>query len=104
MYAVIESGSKQYLVRRGDIIDVELRPVEGKKVKKVVFDKVLLIRGEGGSTIGTPYVANSRVVGEVLAEVKDRKVIVFKKKRRKGYKKKQGHRQRYLRVKITAIE
>lgn len=104
MYAVIETGGKQYRVGRGDVIDVELQPVEGKKVKQVTFDNVLLVAGEGGTKVGAPLLVGARVSGVVLDEIRGPKVRIFKKKRRKGYRRTAGHRQDYLRVRIQDIE
>lgn len=103
MKAIIESGSKQYRVKEGDIIEVELlhKPVG----EKFVFDKVLFASSESKSSIGFPIVAGCKVEGEIIAdEVKGDKVICYKYKRRKNYHRKVGHRQKYSRVKITKIE
>ena len=104
MYAIIEAGSKQYRVSRGDLIDVELQPVEGKKVRHVTFDRVLMVVGEGGTKVGTPVIAGAKVNGVMVDEVRGPKVVVFKKKRRKGYQRTKGHRQNYLRVRIQSID
>lgn len=104
MYAVIQTGGKQYRVGRGDVIDVELMPVEGKKVKQITFDNVLLVAGEGGTKVGSPTVAGARVSGVVVDDIRGPKVRIFKKKRRKGYRRTNGHRQDYLRVRIQDIE
>jgi large subunit ribosomal protein L21 len=104
MFAIIETGGKQYRVQRGDVIDVELCPVEGKKVKKVTFDRVLMVAGEGGTKLGAPTLAGARVNAVAVGEAKGPKLIVFKKKRRKGYRRFNGHRQHLLRVRIQDIE
>jgi len=104
MYAIIETGGKQYRVQRGDIVDVERQPVSGKKVQQISFDRVLLVSGEGGTKIGKPVLADARVSGVVIDEVRAPKVRVFKMKRRKGYRRSQGHRQDLLRVRIQDIE
>jgi large subunit ribosomal protein L21 len=104
MFAIIETGGKQYRVQRGDIIDVELQPTDGKKVRKVSFDRVLVAGGEGGVKVGTPALADARVSGVVVDEVRGPKVKIFKKKRRKGYRRTNGHRQDLLRVRIQDIE
>ncbi|HVS03379.1 MAG TPA: 50S ribosomal protein L21, partial [Thermoanaerobaculia bacterium] len=70
MYAIIETGGKQYRVQRGDVIDVELQPVSGKKVRQVSFDRVLLVSGEGGTKVGDPVLSDARVNGIVLDEVR----------------------------------
>ena len=101
MYAVIETGGKQYKIQEGDILSVErLGAGEGEKVS---FDKVLLVNGEDGIKVGKPYVEGAAVEGEVLFHGKGKKIIVFKYKAKKNYKKKQGHRQPFTRVKITKI-
>ncbi|MDX1632819.1 MAG: 50S ribosomal protein L21 [Thermoanaerobaculia bacterium] len=104
MFAIIETGGKQYRVTRGDVIDVERRPVSGEKVPKIEFDRVLMVSGEGGVKIGSPVISGARVSGVVLDEVRWPKVKVFKKKRRKRYRRTQGHRQNMLRVRIQDIE
>ena len=104
MYAVIETGGKQYRVERGDVIDVELQPTKGKKVKQVTFDNVLMVAGEGGTKVGSPTVSGARVSGVVVDDVRGPKIRVFKMKRRKGYRRTRGHRQDLLRVRIQDIE
>ncbi len=100
MYAVIETGGKQYKVSEGDVLFVEkLGAAEGDAVK---FDKVLAVGGEQ-TVFGTPVVEGASVDAKVLANGKDKKVIVFKYKPKKGYKKKQGHRQPYTKVVIEKI-
>ena len=101
MFAVIKTGGKQYKVQEGDILNVEKLGM--KKNKKVTFDKVLLVEDEGKTLIGTPFVDNALVKAEVIDNFKDKKVIVFKKKRRKQYRKTRGHRQELTRVKIEEI-
>ena len=106
MYAIIEDSGTQIRVSSGDVIDIDLRDL-GKTKKTLTFDRVLLVGGAGAdeaATIGTPYVDGASVSAEVLDEVKARKIDVIKYKRRKGYRRKQGHRQRYLRVKIKDIK
>lgn len=103
MYAVIETGGKQYRVEQGDVIDVELTERSGKGANKVTFDRVLMIGGEAPK-IGTPLVGGAQVTGELVHAVRAPKVRVFKKKRRKGYRRTNGHRQDLLRVRIAKIE
>ena len=104
MYAIIEDSGTQIRVCPGDVVDVDLRDL-GRRKKSVVFDRVMLVSpGEGDAMIGTPYVEGASVTAELLDEIKDRKVTVFKFKRRKGYRRKHGHRQRYLRVRIKDIK
>ena len=103
MYAVIETGGKQYRVEPGDVIDVELTPVSGKKVQKVKFDRVLLIGDDKDVKIGAPVVAGAEVTGVLVDEVRGPKVRVFKMKRRKGYRRKVGHRQELTSIRIKEI-
>ena len=103
MYAIIETGGKQYRVKNGDQIAVEkLSNVEDGS--KVVFDKVLVV-GEGADVkVGAPYVEGSVVEGTAIETGKGKKVIIFKYKAKKDYRKKQGHRQPYTLVEITSID
>jgi len=101
MFAVIKTGGKQYKVQEGDVLNVEKLNME--KEKKVTFDKVLLVEDEGKTLIGTPFVENALVRAEVIENFKDKKVLVFKKKRRKQYRKTRGHRQELTRIKIEEI-
>ena len=101
MYAVVETGGKQYRVQVGDEINVEKLGIEAEQ--EVVFDKVLVV-GEGAEVkVGAPYVEGASVKGTVLANGKGQKVIVFKYKAKKDYRKKRGHRQPYTEVKIDSI-
>jgi len=101
MYAIVEIGAQQYKVEEGNKIYVhKLSKEEGSKVE---FDRVLLVDNDGKVQVGTPVVAGAKIEATVLEEVKGDKVIVFKKKRRKGYKKKNGHRQQYTRIEIKKI-
>ena len=102
MFAVFETGGKQYRAATGDLVKVEMLGEEDGAT--VTFDKVLLVNQDGKVTVGTPTVANATVSGEVVtAEQKDKKVVVFKMKRRKHSRTKNGHRQRHSLVKITGI-
>ncbi len=101
MYAVIETGGKQYKVSEGDVIYIEKLDVEAGA--DVAFDKVLLI-GEGSDVkVGAPVVDGVSVAGKVIKNDKAKKVVVYKYKPKKGYHKKQGHRQPYTKVEITKI-
>lgn len=102
MYAIINTGGKQYKVQKGDIIDVEL--VDAQQGAKVEFNQVLFINDGSSVKIGAPTVANSIVTAELVDEVYGPKVVAFKYKKRKNYRRKVGHRQRYSRVKITEIQ
>lgn len=100
MYAVIETGGKQYRVKEGDVITVEKLEVEAGE--KVVFDKVLMAGDGADLQIGKPYV-DTKVFGQVVENGKGQKVIIFKYKAKKDYRKKQGHRQPYTMIEITGI-
>ena len=101
MYAVIGTGGKQLKVSQGDVVKVErLGVAPGEQVN---FDQVLLYRGDEDVKVGTPTVAGASVTGTVLSEGRHRKVIVFKKKRRKQYRRTAGHRQDYTEVRIDEI-
>lgn len=101
MYAIIETGGKQYRVEKGDTIDVELLDIDGSLVK---FEKILLISEAGSVKIGAPYLADTIVQAEIVKQdAKGPKVVAFKYKRRKPIRRKVGHRQRYTRIKITDI-
>lgn len=102
MYAVIETGGKQYRVAPGDTIEIERLETEAGKPH--TFDRVLLVAGEAGVTIGAPTVASARVTGDVQQHLRGEKKLTFKMKRRKGYHKTIGHRQELTRVKITDIK
>jgi large subunit ribosomal protein L21 len=101
MFAVIKTGGKQYKVQEGDVLNVEKLNMD--KDKKITFDKVLLVEDEGKTLIGTPFVENALVRAEVIENFKDKKVIVFRKKRRKQYRRTRGHRQELTRIKIEEI-
>lgn len=102
MYAVFVSGGKQHRVEIGSLIDVEKLDVDIGD--SIAFPSVLVVRDEDGKLqTGSPYVENTAVTGEVIQQDRAKKTIVFKSKRRKGYKRKLGHRQSFTRVKITAI-
>jgi large subunit ribosomal protein L21 len=103
MYAVIRTGGKQYTVRKDDVLEVEL--LDAKKGDAVTLNEVLLIGAQGGAAkIGTPTIAGASVKAEVVDQIKDDKVIVFKKKRRQNYRRKNGHRQNLTVLKITDIK
>lgn len=97
MFAIIETGGKQYKVSEGDELFVEKLDVEAEN--EVVFDKVLMVEGK----VGTPYVEGATVKATVVKHGKGKKIIVYKYKSKKNYHKKQGHRQPYTKVKVVAI-
>ena len=101
MYAVIKTGGKQYRVQQGDVIFVE--KINAQADEQVTFEEVLLVGDGEQSKIGAPVVAGAKVEGKVLAQVKSKKVVVYKYKAKKGERKKQGHRQPYTKVEIVAI-
>jgi large subunit ribosomal protein L21 len=101
MYAIIETGGKQYKVKKGDVIDIEL--LNDASDKKVQFDQVLFINDGSTVKVGQPTVKASKVIGEILDQVKGPKVVAYKYKQRKNYRRKVGHRQTYSRVKIVEI-
>jgi large subunit ribosomal protein L21 len=101
MYAVLETGSKQYRVAAGDTLEIER--LETEAGKPVTFDRVLLVNNDGKLSVGTPTVDGAKVVADVVAHKRGEKKLTFKMKRRKGYHKTIGHRQELTVVKITAI-
>ncbi len=101
MYAIVEIAGQQFKAEAGRRLYVHR--LEAEQGSVVEFDKVLLIDNEGTVQVGTPAVEGAKVVAEVLSHLKGEKVIVFKKKRRKGYRKKNGHRQYLTEVKINEI-
>ena len=102
MYAVIETGGKQYQDKEGDTHFIEKLNVEAEQT--VNFDKVVAVGTDNGLTVGAPYVENAVVEAKVLKNGKAKKITVFTYKPKKGEKKKQGHRQPYTQVKIEAIK
>lgn len=100
MYAIIATGGKQYKVAEGDFVEVEKLGAEAGST--VTFDQVLMISGDD-VVVGAPTVAGATVEAEVVGDVKAKKVIVYKYKRKTGYHKKNGHRQTYTRVQIKKI-
>lgn len=101
MYAVIETGGKQYKVQEGDAIYIE--KLDKEDGTNVTFDKVLAVFKEDGIVTGSPYVKGAAVSGTVIKSGKAKKIIVFKFKAKKNYRNKQGHRQPYTKVEIGAI-
>lgn len=102
MYAVILTGGKQYRVQEGDVLFVEKLPVETEGM--VELTEVLAVSKDGQLKVGSPVVENAKVVASIVKHGKAKKIIVFKYKRKKDYRKKQGHRQPYTQIKIEKIE
>ena len=101
MYAVVETGGKQYRIVEGDVLKVEKLNVEAGT--KMEFDKILAVGNAGSVQVGTPYLDAAKVVGTVVEHGKAKKVIIFKYKAKKDYRKKQGHRQPYTMIEIEDI-
>ncbi|MBT3332894.1 MAG: 50S ribosomal protein L21 [Rhodospirillaceae bacterium] len=101
MFAVIKTGGKQYRVEPDDVIRIER--IAGEAGDDVAFDNVLMLGAEGDMTVGAPLVDGAKVVGTLMEQARDKKIIVFKKKRRKNYRRRNGHRQELSIVRITDI-
>lgn len=101
MYAIVEIAGQQFKVEKDQ--EIFVHRLEGEEGESIEFSQVLLKEDEGSVTVGTPTVASSKVSATILEHLKDDKVIVFKKKRRKGYRVKNGHRQALTKLKINAI-
>jgi large subunit ribosomal protein L21 len=103
MYAIVQAGGKQYRVSEGDVLRIER--TDGEPGQEILLDKILLVgNDQEGVRVGTPFLEDVRVRAEILAQRRGRKIVVFKFKRRKNYRKKQGHRQDYTGIRIKAIE
>ena len=100
-YAIVRTGGKQYRVAQGDRVDIE--KIAGEVGQEVTLDDVLMIGGNGDTKIGTPRVEGASVTARIIEQGRGKKVLVFKFKRRKDYKKMRGHRQYYTRLEITGI-
>ena len=101
-YAVIRTGGKQYRVAPGDVIRVE--KLAGDAGGQVEFTEVLMASEDGGVRLGTPLLADAKVTAEVVQQGRAKKILVFKKKKRKNYRRRQGHRQYFTAVRVTGIE
>lgn len=101
MFAVVKTGGKQYRVEKGSVIKVE--KLEANVGENFKLSDVLMLGKDGKVTIGTPFVANATVEAQVLSQIKDKKVLIFKKKRRHNYRRKKGHRQNLTILKIIDI-
>ena len=101
MYAIIETGGKQYSVSEGDVIFIEKLPQAAEE--KVTFDKVLAVLGDDVKNIGKPLVEGASVTGTIVKNGRSKKIIVYKMRPKKNYRRKQGHRQPYTKVQIDKI-
>jgi large subunit ribosomal protein L21 len=101
MFAVVKTGGKEYKVSKGDIIRVE--KLDGSVGDRVALKDVLMVSKDGGVHVGTPRIAQAVVTGEIIQQVKGKKVLVFKMKRRKNYRRLRGHRQTYTYLKVDDI-
>lgn len=102
MFAIVETGGKQYRVSEGSTVQVEKLP--GEPNTTVELDKVLLIEGDDQVRVGTPYIEGARVIAQIVKQDKAPKILVFKYKPKKNYRKRYGHRQPYTTLKIEKIE
>jgi len=102
MYVVIQTGGKQYRVAQGDVLMVE--KLAGQAGDPVIFDKVLMASDGENVQVGKPYVENAKVLGRLKRQDKSKKIIVFKFKRRKGFRRTRGHRQPFSLIRIESIE
>jgi len=100
-YAIIKTGGKQYRVSEGDTIRVE--KIQGEVGSSIELDEVLMLGGGDDVSVGTPLVSGAKVTAEIVAQDRAKKIIVFKMKRRKNYRRKQGHRQPYTELRITGV-
>ena len=101
MYAVVKSGGKEYRVSKGDLIRVE--KLEGKAGDQVVIRDVLMVSDEGKIQLGTPQLTNAVVTGKIVQEAKGKKILIYKMKRRKNYRRTKGHRQTYTYLRVEDI-
>ena len=101
MYAIVEIGSQQYRVSEGD--EIEIQKLEGEIGQRIEFEKVLLIADGENVAVGQPTVKEAKMIGELLGQGKEKKVIAFQRRRRKDSKRKQGHRQPFTRIKVVEI-
>lgn len=101
MFAVVKTGGKQYRVAEGDVVKVE--KLDGEVGKNITLDEVLMVGDDKGVKVGEPLVKGAKVTAEVLEQKKDKKITVFKKKRRHNYRRKKGHRQEITVLRVTKI-
>ena len=102
MYAIVETGGKQYKLEEGRYVDIEL--LHNEVNEKVTFDKIVMLVNGKKSKVGQPYVEGAKIAGTIMLNSKNQKVIVYKQRCKKGYRKKQGHRQLYTKVQIDEIK
>ena len=101
-HAIFETGGKQYRVKEGDVVFIEKLPMD--TADTVTFDKILAVTNEEDTKIGAPYVEGASVEATCVKNGKSKKIIVYKMRRRKGYRRKQGHRQPYTKIQIESIK
>ena len=101
MYAVVKAGGREYRISKGDVIRVE--KMEGKVGDPVTMKDILMVSREGQVHVGNPLLANAVVTGEIIQQVKGKKVLTYKMKRRKNYRRTKGHRQTYTYIKVSDI-
>lgn len=101
MFAVVKTGGKQYMVKEGDVLDIE--KIEGKKAEKAILDQVLLFATDSAVKVGTPTITGMKVEIEIVDQFKAKKVEIMKYKKKTGYRRKTGHRQNKTKVKILKI-
>jgi len=102
-YAIIEDSGTQLKASVGDVLQLDIRDID-QDAASLTLDRILMVGGEGGVKVGDPYLSGASVEAEIIAhDEKGEKIDVIKFKRRKGYRRKQGHRQRHMRVKVTSI-
>lgn len=104
MYAIIKTGGKQYRVQENDVIEIEKINFKEDNVTEISFTDILAVNNDGKMIIGTPMIENAVVKAEILLVGKGPKIIIYKYKAKKDYRKKQGHRQPFMKVKITSIQ
>ncbi len=102
MYAVIETGGKQHRVAKGDVLKIEKLPVEAGA--SVSFDRVLAVSSEAGLKVGQPLVSGAKVTATVVSQIRGPKIIIFRKKRTKQFRRTKGHRQYLTTVRIDSIQ
>ena len=101
MYALVEIQGKQYKAQKGAVLTVD--KLDREQGEALEFDSVLMVSDGEKTTVGTPYVAGAKVMTQLEEQIKDKKIVIFKFKRRKGYRRKQGHRQQYTKLLVTEI-